>query len=167
MLPIITRSGTLAALSVTLFACSGETDAASADGDNVEAVAVSDDAPDSATEPQAADWTGIEDPGTHAAIDARLADFANEYGPFGLVVVEALEGDDHWTAAGKASFDLGMPAIVVSTSQHEIHFAGDEGLAYFEDFRAELAEETAAYFDRGEFVEGVDHALGRIANFEG
>jgi hypothetical protein len=167
MFRTIVRSAAVTALSVALLACSGETGAAGAENSDAGAAAPAEGAADSAAEPETADWTGIEDPETRAAIDARLAAFANEYGPFGLVVVDALEGDDHWTAAGEAAFDLGMPAIVVSTGQREIHFAGDEALAYFEDFRAELAEETAAYFDRGEFAEGIDHALTRIAGFEG
>ncbi|MGP1283662.1 MAG: hypothetical protein ACTS1X_11850 [Parasphingopyxis sp.] len=158
------------ALAVSLLAC-GEPDAnaadIAADGATGPAEATDSAVAEPVTEDAiATDWSGLDDPATRAAIDERLDTHAGEFGGFNFVVVNAFEQEDDWLAAGLLAQETNGPAIVVSTSQRIIHFAGDEGLAYFEDFRAELAGETAGYFDRGEFVEGIEHALERIDTFD-
>lgn len=158
------------AFALALLAC-GEPEADAADADATTETAEATDteaAPvDTAAEEAATnDWSGLNDPATRAAIEERLDAHAGEFGGFNFVVVDAFEGDDDWTAAGMAADETGGPAIVVSTGDRIIHFAGDEGLAYFVDFRAELNDEVAAYFDRGEYAEGIEHALERIDTFD-
>lgn len=153
------RLGCVSTLAVVLLACSDETDAQGAQS----AAAQTQQAGAIAPAPADADWAGLKDEATRSAIDTALAAKADEIGRFSFVAVENFAEEDDWLAAGLAASETGGPAIVVSTGQKIIHFAGDEGLAYFADFRSKLAEETAAYFDRGEFVAGVDHAAARIA----
>ena len=114
-------------------------------------------------EPATADWTQLNDSALRAAIDAKLEAFyqANDQ-RFGLLVVDSLPAGDPFQAAGEAAFPLGMPAIVVVTGKKDIQFVGDDALAYMADDRARMAKETAAYFDRGEFEQGIDHALSEI-----
>lgn len=151
----------------------GESGAAESRSDTNEAtsaaqatqIALADEAEAStpADQPAEADWSGINDAATRAAIDGHLDSFAQETGQrFGLLVVDSLSGADRFQAAGEAAFDLGTPAIVVSLDQRDIQLVGDEALAYDVASRERIARETAAYFDRGDFAEGVSHALDAI-----
>ena len=154
-----------AILTASLLAgCSAEADDSSAEAaapetavdDTQDAVANEDAAaPEQAA--AEADWTGINDNAVRTAIESKLA--AKD---MGLVVVERHKSDDFWGDAGMAAMDLGKPAMVVSTGQKDIQFVGDEGLAYFQEDRARIAKETAEFFDRGEYEQGVEHALKQI-----
>lgn len=156
------------AFGLMLSACSGEAES-TVDDAGVDSPAVSEAASPSqvetpeVTEPAAADWSGINDAEVRTVIDKRLAAFSEEAQVrWSLLVVDKHEGDDLWQAAGMAAFDLGGPAIVVSTDQKDIQFVGDEALAYAVEGRTRLAKETAEFLDRGEFVEGVEHAIKGI-----
>lgn len=161
MKPFVARLAAVLTLPTVLLGCSEGTDVAgsqSADAQEAQTQSV-----EATPTPEASDWSGLMDDATRAAIDSVLAAKSDQIGRFSFVAVENFEEEDDWLAAGLAASETGGPAIVVSTGQEIIHFAGDEGLAYFTDFRAKLADETADYFDRGEFVEGIEHATNRIA----
>lgn len=125
-----------------------------------------DSAADEAAVPQEearADWTQLNDSAIRAQIDQRLAAFQEEYfDRFNLLVVEQLEGEDRWQAAGLAASEQGGPTIVVATGQRDVQIVGDEALAYLEEDRIRLQNDLAAHFDRGEFVAGFDNFLSQI-----
>lgn len=160
----IALSGALAVSA--LAGCSNTGQPTATESTDDAAAATEEEAADTAqavVEPAVADWSQINDSTVRAAIDAQLEKFYEANGErFGLLVVESLPSGDPFQAAGEAAFSLGMPAIVVATDQKDIQFVGDEALAYMADDRARMAKETAEYFDRGEFEQGIDHALGEI-----
>lgn len=153
----------MVATGALVVGCSGTDEATAAEDSAAAGAPDTNEVSETAAEPAAADWSRLNDSAVRAAIDARLEEFYQSNGQrFGLLVVDSLGGGDRFQAAGEAAFSLGMPAIVVSTNDKNIQFVGDEALAYMADERARMATETAEYFNRGEFEQGVDHALDEI-----
>ncbi len=154
------RLSVLFGMTLAMVGCSASLDASEAvyseasekpDDDVAEATSVK------------ADWSGLNNPKVQAAIAARVEAFAERTGyRYGFLAVDRLDDNDRFLAAGKAAWDLGTPAIVASIQQRDIQIVGDEALAYFEETRGRIADDTSEYFDRGEFEAGVQNALAQI-----